>query len=133
MNVYWSNLVLILKQCLTFECMLKKPCINLEAMLNLWMFVEATLFDYTLASSKPCIHTFTGAWTGLESVKPGLGRLGGRISWGSMWGTTGFLVGWFVGLVMDITPSGRIIGLESHIWRISSHIFFIWRWTRRSM
>ena len=37
--------------------------INLEAMLNLWMFVEvilkATLFDYSLASSKPCIHTFT--------------------------------------------------------------------------
>ena len=23
------------------------------------MFVEATLFDSTLASSKPCIHTFT--------------------------------------------------------------------------
>jgi len=30
-------------------------------MLNLWMFVETTLFDSTLASSKSCIHTFTGA------------------------------------------------------------------------
>ena len=41
----WScllNLELILKQCLTFECLLKQPCIN-----------------STLASSKPCIHTFT--------------------------------------------------------------------------
>ena len=29
-------------------------------MLNLWMFVEtASLFDSTLASSKPCIHIFT--------------------------------------------------------------------------
>jgi len=37
--------------------------INLETMLNLGMFVElilkAILFDYSLASSKPCIHTFT--------------------------------------------------------------------------
>jgi len=31
------------------------PWINLEAMLNLWMFVETTLFDSTLASSKPYI------------------------------------------------------------------------------
>jgi len=36
--VCWRNLVLILKQCLTFE---------------------ATLFDSFLASSKSCIHTFT--------------------------------------------------------------------------
>jgi len=45
MLVCWSNLVLILKQCF-----------------NLWMFVEvilkATLFDYSLTSSKSCIHTF---------------------------------------------------------------------------
>ena len=59
MNACWSNLVLVLKQCLIFECLLKQPCISLEAMLNLWMFVEATLFDSTLASSKSYIHTFT--------------------------------------------------------------------------
>ena len=52
LNYSWSNADL-----------LKQPCINLEAMLNLWMFVEvifkATLFDYSLASLKSCIHTFT--------------------------------------------------------------------------
>jgi len=35
------------------------PWINLEAMLSLWMFVEATLFDSTLASLKLYIQIFT--------------------------------------------------------------------------
>jgi len=52
LNESWSN-----------TCLLKQSCLNLEVMLNLWMFVEvilkANLFDYSLTSSKSCIYTFT--------------------------------------------------------------------------